>query len=46
MIMIAFRHRSINAFSCLVILSSLAGCAGFTMFDTVESLMPPGICQA
>lgn len=37
--MTAFRHRSIIAFSCLVVLTFLAGCAGFTMFDTVESLM-------
>lgn len=42
MIMIAFRHRSIIAFSCLVVLTFLAGCAGFAMFDTVEPLMRLG----
>lgn len=38
----AFCRRSIIAFPCLAALTFLAGCAGFTMFDTVKSLMQQG----
>jgi tetratricopeptide (TPR) repeat protein len=40
--MILRRHRQLSWALCLVILIALAGCAGITMFDTVDSLMKEG----
>jgi tetratricopeptide (TPR) repeat protein len=40
--MAILRHRSIIAFSCLVVMTLLAGCAGVTMFETAESLTRQG----
>ena len=40
--MILRRHRLLSWASCVFILIAVAGCAGITMFDTVDSLMKEG----